>query len=325
MAARTKIENEITIVEATAVAIVSSAKLPPEVAAKVDTRQKFVVHPHVIHVPTDSALLGGYLRTIYSRTGHLGTSLPGSTSYTDLEKEGEVDAATRRLAAAMATSMEKKSANPGILFGFLIALEDGARSHGLIKADLDDELRFHYQTEPGGAWTLTEVSEMLPPPRSDWSKFAIAPAPNGAAEAGIRDITDATSAADYFLEAIELVVPRTSGTQAAVAQAALASGYTHVEVRRELKRLKADTPVAEVVATRFPKIPERRAAALQGTPTRPMTVVLKDDPYLRVYSTKRPHFELVVDDAVEVKVEGRVVTVTLPNDSDPIDYRIRTR
>lgn len=325
MAPRTKIEQKITIVEATAVAIVTSAKLPANVAEKVDTSQKFVVHPHVIHVPNDSALLSGYLQTIYSRTGHVGTALPASSSFTALGKKGKVEAATRRVAAAMTTSMEKKSANPGILFGFLIELEDGSRAHGLIKADLDDELRFHYQTEPGGAWTLAEVSEMLPPPRSNWSKFAIAPQPNGTGAAGIRDITDSTSAADYFLQAVELVVPRTTGTQAVVAQAALASGYSHAEVRKELKSLRADTPVADVVSTKFPKIPERRAAALKGTAARPMTVVMKDDPYLRVFSTKRPFFELVVDDSVEVTVEGKTVTVTLPADSDPIVPGTRVR
>lgn len=316
-------ERHIKIIEATAVAIVSSGKLPDEVAALVDTSQKFVVHPHVIHVPSDSPLLGGYLQTIYSRQRHLATGYPGSSSFANLGEAGKVDAATRRVAAAMALSMEKKRANPGILFGFLVELEDGTGAHGLIKADLEDELRFHYQTEPGGAWTLTAVSQMLPPPKTDWAKFAIAPQPNGEAAAGVRDISDTISAADYFLEAVELVVPRTSGTQAAFAQVALQSGYSDMEVRRKLRGMKQDTPVEELAATGFPKIPERRVAALKGTPTRPMTVVLREDPYLRVYSTKRPRFELVVDDAVDVKVAGRVITVTLPADSDAIEYGTR--
>lgn len=320
----TKPPPKVVIKEAAAAAIVTSANLPPDLADKVDTSKKFVVHPHVSAVSTNDALLLGYLRSIYSTRQPLETTYPDAAAFRTLKAPESVEQSTRALAERLVDTMGKKNANPGILFGFLIVV-DGKEAHGVIKADLDDEQRFHFETSASNTWMLSAVRDILPPPKTDYAKFVIAPQPTGTGVAGVRDITDTTAAADYFLEAVELVVPRTSGTQAVVAQAALDAGYTHAQVRSAFKELAESTPVETVIKELLPKIPEKRQARLVGTAARPMKEVLKNDAYLRVYRTRKPRFELLVDDQVEVKVEGRTITVTLPQHSDPVIEQTRTR
>jgi hypothetical protein len=122
---------------------------------------------------------------------------------------------------------------------------------------------------------------------------------------------------------MDLVVPRTKGTQAAIAQAALNAGYSANNVRASLKALTKPMPMDQFIKQEFPNIPEKEVAKLRGTPTRPMTLIRPNDPYIRVYKTTFPRFELIVDDSVDVKLEGRTVTVTLPEGSHPIDVHTR--
>src|SRR5260221_9035291 len=121
--------------------------------------------------------------------------------------------------------MSKKRANAGILFGFLIERSDSSKAHGLIKADLDHEQRFHMTTAADGVWSYSEVSELLPHPRTEFAKYVIAPQPNGVGKAGIRDTTTDEGAA-YFLAAVDLSDPKTRGTLAVVASLAFKAGIT---------------------------------------------------------------------------------------------------
>ncbi|MCA1695880.1 MAG: hypothetical protein LC749_14745 [Actinobacteria bacterium] len=320
----TKTAPKIVIKKAAAAAIVTSANLPAALTDKVDTSTKFVVHPHVAIVSTNDALLHGYLRSIYSTRKPLETAYPAAAAFAKLKVANSVEQCTRTLAQALVETMGKKNANPGILFGFMIGV-DGQEAHGVIKADLDDEQRFHFESSASNTWTLSAVRDILPPPKTEYAKFVIAPQPTGTGAAGVRDMTDTSAAADYFLEAVELVVPRTSGTQAAIAQAALEAGYTHEQVRSVFDGMEESTAVETVIQNDFPKIPQKRQARLIGTAARPMREVRKNDPYLRVYRTTRPRFELVVDDQVEVQVEGRRIIVTLPQDSEPLIQQTRIR
>jgi hypothetical protein len=324
MASDSKTQPKIVIKKAAAAAIVTSANLPPDLAKRLDTSKKFVLHPHVSAVKANDALLLGYLRSIYTARKPLETTYPAAAAFPNLKVPNSIEQGTRTLADALVDTMRKKNANPGILFGFLISV-DGKEAHGVIKADLDDEARFHFESSASNTWTLSAVRDILPPPKTAYAKFVIAPQPTGTGAAGVRDMTDSTAAADYFLEALELVVPRASGTQAVIAQAAIDAGYTHAQVRSAFNEMAESTPVETVLKDYFPEIPKKRQARLVGTPVRPMKQVLKNDPYLRVYRTTSPHFELVVDEQVDVQVEGRTITVRLPQESDPVVERTRVR
>lgn len=307
-----------TVKSGAAAAIVTTANLTEEQRATVaDPSRKFSVHPHIATITAGEALLRGYLEVIY--TGErvsLGAEYPTAGRFSQLASLTTVAEATRLLAEAMAEPMSARNANPGILFGFLLELADGSEAHGVIKADLDDEQRFHFRAGADNSWSIDEVRDILPPPRAKFAKFAIAPQPLGAGPVGVHDKTDLSSAADYFLTALGLSVPRTKGTQAAVAREALAAGYSHTAVRNTMKTVTADTPVDDFVEEKFPEIPDTRRATLRGSASRPMPVVREDDPYLMVYRTKNPHFELVVDVSVDVDVQGNVITITLPEGSD---------
>lgn len=308
---------DVKVVKAFAAAIVTFASLPDELAARVGTGdQKFVVHPHVATVPTNDKLLLGYLSQIYGSAPPLATDYPGGDLFKQLADTGTIRSATKDLAASLAVEMSKKRANAGILFGFLLERSDGSKAHGLIKADLDHEQRFHMTTSDDGAWSYSEVSELLPHPRTEFAKYVIAPQPNGVGKAGIRDTTTEEGAA-YFLAAVDLSVPKTRGTRAAVAREALKAGYTHDEIANALESVTEPTPVADVAREHFPRIPEKQAERLAGRPERPMPHVMPDDPFIRTFKTKSPYFELAVDESVTVSINGRVVTVTLPP-GDPI-------
>jgi hypothetical protein len=329
---------EIEIVQAVAAAIVTSAGLPKEIAAQIEdvspkdispqdvvVSPKFIVHPHISTVKVDDPLLLSYLRRIYTDRPALETAYPGCGAFSRLASENTLKDATQVIAAQLADEMSTKNANAGILFGFIVRRSDGSKAHGIIKADLDHEERFYMVVSAEGEWDLGAVRELLPHPRTEFAKFVIAPQPGGVGAAGIRDITDAESAAAYFLAALQLTVPKTRGTRAAVARAALKAGYSHNEVQAVLKPLTSPAPVVELVRENFPRIPAKDAERLAGRPERPMPEVLVEDPYLRVYKTRSPHFELIVDDSVDVKVNGLAVTVTLPSGSDRIEENTRER
>ncbi|MDQ3573454.1 MAG: hypothetical protein M3404_00780 [Actinomycetota bacterium] len=308
---------DVKVVKAFAAAIVSFATLPEEIAAKAGTGdQKFVVHPHIGSVPTNDPLLLGYLRQIYASAPPLATDYPRGDLYKQLAGTGTLRSATKGLAANLSMEMSKKRANAGILFGFLLERSDGSKAHGVIKADLDHEQRFHMTTSADGAWSYSEVSELLPHPRTDFAKYVIAPQPNGVGKAGIRDTTTEEGAA-YFLAAVDLSVPKTRGTRAVVASVALKAGYALDEIKTVLDTITEPTPVTDVAREHFPRIPEKQAERLAGRPERPMPNVMPDDPFIRTFKTRLPYFELSVDESVTVSINGRVVTVTLPP-GDPI-------
>jgi hypothetical protein len=308
-----------------AAAIISSAGLPANLAAEVPNRnQKFVVHPHIARVDTQDKLLVGYLRSIYSDRPALQTVYPNVAAFAELATPDPVQKATAAIADAMATEMSRKHANPGILFGFVLRRSDDSQPHGIIKADLDEEERFHMIVDADGRWGWDAVSELLPPPKAQFAKFAISPQPGGVGPTGIRDVVDNEAAAAYFLAALNLAVPKTSGTQARVATVALKAGYTVDEVRDVFEGLTDEVDIDVFVADNFPDIPEKEAKRLAGRPERPMPRVVPRDPFLRVYKTRSPRFELVVDETVSVVINGRTVTVTLPP-GDPIEPTARER
>jgi hypothetical protein len=308
-----------------AAAIVTSAELPATVAAQVsDLTQKFVVHPHLSTVSSDDRLLLRYLRSIYSDRPALQTSYPSFSAFGQLGAPATLSEATRTIAGQLALEMSRKHANPGLLFGFILRRSDGSQPHGVIKADLDEEERFHMSVADTGEWSWDAVSKLLPPPRTEFAKFAIAPQPGGVGAAGIRDITDNEAAAAYFLIALQLAVPKTTGTQARVASAAIKSGYKIDAVHAAFKGLTTQVPVEVFVADNFPRIPPKEVERLVGRPERPMPTIVAQDPFLRVYKTRSPRFELVVDETVTVAINGRVVTVTLPP-GDPIQESTRER
>lgn len=196
-------------------------------------------------------------------------------------------------------------------------------AHGVIKADLDDEQRFHFQSAGDNTWSIDTVRELLPPPRASYAKFAIAPQPVGDAAVGIHDVTNSSSAADYFLGVLGLTVPRERGTQSLVAQAAVDAGYSPDEVRSALSEMDQDRRLDELVNDKFPDIPEAKRQKLRGSPNRPMPMVLANDPCIWIYKTRNPHFKLEIDKSVDISINGRVITVTLPEDSDDLEYRAK--
>lgn len=320
----TQSEPKIVVIRAAAAAIVTARNLSNGLKKNVDQSKKFVVHPHVADVGADDALLRAYLRRIYTAKKSVEASAASNGDFDRLAKPSTVAPATKAIAEAMAEEMAKKNATPGILFGFSLKV-DGAKAHGIIKADLDDEQRFHFITNPNGEWSLGEVKDILPPPSIDYAKFAIAPQPGGTGSLGVLDVTQKGTAADYFLSATLLQVPRVKGTKAAVAQVAARSGYDHDEIHERLQEITEDAPVADVIRDKFPDVPLAEVERLEGSTARPMPTVIADDHYVRTYKTARPLFELRVDDDVTVVVNGRVVTVTLPSGSDEIQRDIRPR
>lgn len=318
MAAEVKFQVEAAV----AAAIVTLSNLPDSVREKVIAEQKFVVHPHVAEVSGSDSLLNSYLRTIYAGRSSVGAEYPPG-AFQRLTKASSLKAATQDLATMLATHMSKRRANPGILFGFLLCIGGDTKAHGVIKADLDDEQRFHFQSTGDDTWSIDAVRELLPPPRAEYAKFAIAPQPVGDAGIGVHDVSNSSSAADYFLGALKLTVPRERGTQALVAQAALDAGYAPDLVRSTFSKLDSDRDVDELIGEAFPNIAHKKRETLKGSPNRPMQKVRANDAYISLYKTRNPRFRLEVDDSVQVEVNGRVFTVTLPEDSDPVEYKVR--
>lgn len=309
---------DIAVVRSVAAAIISSSSAP----VGTDTSQRFVLHPHVATVdPTDRLLLG-YLRSIYTDRPALQTDYPAAPAFARLRSKQQLEAATKELASALAVEMSKKHANPGILFGFILKRSDGSEPHGVIKADLDQEERFHMVVDQNDQWSWDSVRELLPPPKTQFAKFAIAPQPGGVGPTGIRDLIDNEAAAAYFLAALGLVVPKTTGTQARVATVALKAGYGIDDITTAFKSLDADVPVTDFVTEHFPEVQPRELDRLVGRPERPMTTIKADDEFLRTYKTRSPRFELTVDETVDVRIQGRTVTVRLPP-GDQIETGVR--
>lgn len=97
------------------------------------------------------------------------------------------------------------------------------------------------------------------------------------------------------------------------------SGYTLDTVHDKLGTVSENAPVADVLEQHFPEVPPGRVERLKGPAFRPMQEVRADDPYRRVYSTRKPYFRLeAADEVIVERIGERTLHVILPPDSDSI-------
>lgn len=312
------------VVAGAAAAVVFSTDVDEALREAGSGSGRFIVHPHVEVVPADDPALLGYLTEVYEQPRSIGADYPSVAAFANLGTAGGVQQATRTIASELARAMARKNANRGIVFGCLLRLSDGSMAHGVIKVDLDHAVRFHFSADDAGGWSLDEVRDMLPPPKQNFAKYVIAPQPGGDRPAGIRDENTAgDSAADYLLEAVGLVVPQRLGTKARVGNEALRSNVSVEDVHRVLSEVREDTDTPDIFARHFDTVGDDAVARAAGSPTRPMPKVVADDPYVRIYETRRPKFKLEVGPEVSVEQQGNRFIVTLPADADDIDIRLR--
>lgn len=313
-----------TVVAAAAAAILTTRHLGDEARHEVGD-QRYFVHSHIATLENDEPALLTYLEDIYGSDRRAPTEVgaprgPNGDAFRRLADSTSVVSATAEIAALLQDAMESKSATPGILFGFSLLLDDDREAFGVIKADLEDDRRFFMEVGSSGTWSLGQVQDILPPPRTKYAKYAISPRPRMPGAVGIRDTqADPDSAADYFLHAVGLVVPRRKGTKRAVAHTAKRSGYADSYIRDQLAQVEVDTPLDAVIDRSFAEIPDSLRKGLRGTSERPMDTVVAQDPYFRKYFTRNPRFELIVDESVDVTIEGRTITVVLPPEADIVD------
>ncbi len=227
------------------------------------------------------------------------------------------------IALNLQQAMESKAANPGILFGFSLIIDNGSRGYGVIKADLEDDKRFFLDANRNdNTWSLNQVQDILPPPQTKYAKYAISPRPLLAGATGIRDSQAGKDlAASYFLQAVGLQVPRRSGTQRAVATLARRAGYERQHIEDVMSGVNEDISTDRLVRDQFPQISRQDREKLVDTPERPMPIVYADDNYCRKFYTRYPRFELVADRSVSVDVQGRTITIELPEDAEEVEYR----
>ena len=315
-----------TVIAAAAAAILTTKHLTDEQRSRLED-QRYFVHPHIARLSSDDRALISYLEDIYSweRKAPIDASTPQGLNgevFKRLADPVNVAAATAEIADCLQAAMEPKAAKPGILFGFALELDDDQNGYGFIKADLEDDQRFFLKIGSNNTWSLSQVQDILPPPQTKFAKYAISPRPRQPGAVGIRDTqAEPDSAADYFLEAVGLVVPRRSGTKRAVAHAAKRSGYEDRYIREVLSDIKTDTPTTDVIEQSFVDIPGDRRERLRGTTERPMDIVVANDPYYRKYYTNNPRFELIVDESINVRIEGRTIIVELPATADIVDHK----
>ncbi len=310
---------------AAAAAILTTKYIEDGARDELEEGQRFFVHPHVAELEPDESALASYLGDIYNsdRQVPIDVEPPGGrngATFKALAASDQVAAITGAIAEQLRIAMESKQAKPGILFGFSLQHQHGVDGYGVIKADLEEDERFFLSLATDETWSLGQVQDMLPPPQTKYAKYAISPRPRQPGAVGIRDTqADPDSAADYFLNAVGLVVPRRKGTKLAVALAAKRHGHDDKYIREALTSVDEDRPVGEVLEEYFPDDAELMGEKLRGTQERPITTVVADDPFRRKYFTRDPRFELVVDEAVEVTVEGRTITVILPEGADHVE------
>lgn len=311
-----------TIVAAAAAAILHADRVPGEIPEEAEDL-RFYVHPHVAVVREEGGALQTYIESIYSGDEKLPTDVtsPKSDAFKKLRSKDSVAEATRQAALDLCNEMQSVRAKEGILFGFVLRLQGNRLAHGLIKADLEEEQRFHIDLAAQDEWSIEAVEDMLPPPTDKYAKYIIAPRPRVEGAAGIRDRHETDAAAQYFLRAVGVTVPRRRHTQRDVARAAKRAGYGHDEVRRELGKVDRDRPVDEVIDESFPNIDDRTRRSLKGSDELPLETVLAEDDFVTVLSTSTPTFQLRFDRSVKVEVEGRQIVVTLPEDADALDTR----
>jgi hypothetical protein len=99
-------------------------------------------------------------------------------------------------------------------------------------------------------------------------------------------------------------VPKTRGTRAAVARAALKAGYSHKEVQAVLKPLASPVPIADFIRENSPRVPEQDAERLSGRPERPMPRCSLTTRMCMSRGRSRRTFELSVDESVDVEVRA---------------------
>lgn len=315
--------------ETPAIVAASAAVILPTEFAQVDetghsVNNKFFVHAHVADAGSGQGVLSDYLNEIY--TGKpISVSIPAlpkSPAFSRLQDASLVKDATVEIAEELRLGMEKVQANPGVVFGFRLRLDDDSHAFGIIKADIEADRRFYMDLTESSQWTIGEVEDLLPAPRAHYAKYVIAPEPRGTGLVGVHDTqSQKSTAAAYLLKAIGATMPRTEGTKAMVARAAEDAGYSPRQIEQVLSDLSEDTPTVELVEQQFPEIEPPARERLRGTDERPMPVVRAEESLITTISTKSPTFVLKVDASVTVAVERNVITVTLPANHDEIKYR----
>lgn len=320
--------NNIPVVgSAAAAAILSTRHLSGEAREGLN-EQRYYVHPHVEVLSPDAPALLNYLGDVYSvdRKPPIDAPAPQGARgvlFRQLSTTTGIVETLTCIALGLQQSMESKAANPGILFGFSLIVDDGTLGYGVIKADLEDDKRFFVDANRNdNTWSLSQVEDILPPPQTKYAKYAISPRPLRAGAVGIRDSqAGKDSAASYFLQALGLIVSRRSGTQRAIATLARRSGHEAEYIEEVLSAVDQDISADELIRDRFSNISEQEREKLVETPERPMPIVYADDPYCRKYFTRHPRFELTVDRSVRVNVQDRTITVVLPPDADEVEDR----
>lgn len=314
--------NAPEIVTAAAAAILEPAfDQVDEDGKPIDT--KYYVHSHVATASSNEPALIRYLEDIYT-TGTTSVEIskaPKSSAYQSLETSADITQETRKIADEICSRMQKTNARAGIVFGFRLRLDDGGHAFGIIKADIEDNRRFFLKLGDT-QWTLNEVNELLPSPRDKYAKYAISPQPLGSGVVGIRDTqAQRDSAAAYFLSALGATMPRTEDTKLVVAQSALRAGHEASEIRRELSNIREDVAPKHFIQSRLTKIDDDAIEQLEGTDERPMPAIRAHEPLVTEWHTSKPYFSLRADASVEVTVEGRTITATLPEEHDEVNEK----
>lgn len=288
---------------------------------------KYHVHPHVAIARLNEPALLRYLEDIYS-SGSTSIEMaqePASAAFRSLEASTDVTTETRQIADDLCARMQSTNARAGIVFGFRLKLNDGTSAFGIIKADIEDNRRFHLNLDRP-QWTIESVSEVLTLPSDKYAKFAISPQPLGSGVVGIRDRqAQSDSAAAYFLSALGVAMPKTEGTKLAVAQTALRAGRSHDEIRVALSDLEEDVAPREFVESWIPDIDDSEIEKLEGPEERPMPAIRASEPLVTEWHTTEPYFSLRADASVTVAIEGNRITATLPDDHGDISERFIKR
>lgn len=290
----------------------------------------FVVHPNVRSLSGgDLATVERYVAAIYSaKNAPTRVPYPTSTHFKDLASASTLLAATQALTADLADAMQsKKSANPGLVFGAIVQLDNGTEAHALLKVDLEEDPRTYLDLDSPGGWKLEDVADILPTPKPNVAKYVVAPRPLAEGPAGLLDVTNRDQdPAAYFLEALGVRVGRTQGTLAMIGREAVKAGVPVLEADQRLRAVEVGTATEEAVEALFPEISERtRDRIVSADSLRPRTDIGADDTYKVVAASPAGARVEVYDKRAEIELsdDRHRITVTLPSDSPPFEMDIK--
>ncbi|MEM8924103.1 MAG: hypothetical protein AAGD35_11435 [Actinomycetota bacterium] len=300
-------DSPIQLMAGAAAAVVYESDLIDDGGTQSTT--SFAVHPHIEEVDKHDPVLLGYLESIYAGRNSIGAADPAADEFNLLSESELVTQATEEIAGQLAHQMTGRKANRGIVFGFLTRVNDSFDSYGIIKIDLNENKRFHFDHREESGWSLVEVRDMLPPLREQHAKYVISPQPNGTARVGVRDESSGqASGARYLLDALGLVIPRTTATKLAVGKAALKAGVDIETTHDRLRKLETDTTLRNTVDLIWPDsddgLRDEAVEKLAGPPHRPLEVVQAKERLIRVYKSRNPYLLIEADEDVEIRREG---------------------